>query len=481
MAAIDPASSPRRPAVEPAATPGTPGTSKGHPPAPAASHVAGRDLVQDDLVHDLWDSIQAAALAATADGALHHWLARLEPQALREGVFVLSTRSSRAAQQLRERLEPLLERAARAVLGGPVRVRIEVDTSLGGALRALGVRPHPPAPPPPTFLVRPETRLAHAAVLRMAREPAPEFDQLVLEGPAGVGKTLLLQTFLHQRTRRFPRERWRLERAEEFFREFSAACREQARATFRGERIACDGLLLDDVQELSGKLACQEQLVEIFEYLRARNRPVLIAGEALPGGPREFLPALRARLRGGLRVAIPQLSATTRGELLAGRTRVRGLEGLVAQLAAATERPLADGLKALALAERLALELKRTPRPEELAAALGPLLPSGSRPDPMDLVLERCAAFVGVPREVLVGGARTRAAALGRHLAVYLAIEVFGLQRSTVKRWLGNLSPSVAPYVKGKIDALRAEDRRLDGFLREVADEVGRGQRFLFG
>ena len=35
--------------------------------------------------------------------------------------------------------------------------------------------------------------------------------------------------------------------------------------------------------------------------------------------------------------------------------------------------------------------------------------------------------------------------------------------------------------MKGKIDALRAEDRRLDGFLHEVANKVGRGQRFLFG
>jgi chromosomal replication initiation ATPase DnaA len=470
LAAIDPNSSPRP-------------TSAALPAARAAVPVPLAALREagSDLVLELWDGIQSAALAANPDGALAHWLARLEPLALREGVFVVATRSSRAAPSLRERLEPLLERAARTVLGGPVRVRIEVDQSLGGALRALGVRAASSGPPPPPFLVRSETRLAHSAVLRMAREPAPEFDQIVLEGPAGVGKSLLMQTFLHQRRRRFPRERWRLERAEGFFREFSSACRDQARATFRGERVACDGLLLDDVQELSGKLACQEQLVEILEYLRAHSRPVLIAGEPLPGGPREFLPALRARLRGGLRLAIPQLSAATRAELLACKARVRGLDGLVAQLAAATERPLAECMKALALAERLALQLRRAPRPEELAEALGPLLPSGSRPDPMDLVLDRCAGFVGVSRELLVGGARTRSAALGRHLAVYLAVEVFGLQRATVKRWLGSLSPSVAPYVKGKIDALRAEDRRLDGFLREVTEEVGRGQRFLFG
>ena len=442
---------------------------------PSEAHAVGPDA--QNVVDELWARIQAEV---GADGSLVHWLARLEPVALREGVFVVVTRSPRAAPLLRQRLEPLLERAARRVLGGPVRVRIDVDQSLGGALRALGVRPEPLTPPPPPFLPRSETRLAHAAVLRLAREPKPEFDQIVLEGPAGVGKTLLLETFLHQRRRRFPIERWRFERADKFFREFAAACREQARATFRGERIACDGLLLDDVQELSGKLACQEQLVEILEYLRARGRPVLIAGEPLPGGPREFLPALRVRLRGGLRLPIPQLSAASRAEVLAIHVKARGLDGLVAQLSAATERPLADCLRVLAQAERLALVLRRAPDRAELEQALGDLLPSGARAEPMDRILERCATYVGVPRDVLVAGARTRGAALGRHLAVYLAFEIFDLQRATVRRWLGNLSPSVAPYVKAKINALRATDRRLDGFIREVAEELGRGQRFLF-
>jgi chromosomal replication initiation ATPase DnaA len=138
-------------------------------------------------------------------------------------------------------------------------------------------------------------------------------------------------------------------------------------------------------------------------------------------------------------------------------------------------------MRALVLAERLATSLRRAPHREELEAALGDLLPTGARAEPMDRILERCASYVGVPRDVLVAGARTRGAALGRHLAVYLAFEVFDLQRATVKRWLGNLSPSVAPYVKAKINALRAVDRRLDGFIREVSEELGRGQRFLFG
>jgi chromosomal replication initiation ATPase DnaA len=442
-----------------------------------------------DVVDDVWPRIveELRALAGDDFAALEPWLARLEPVGLREGRFELLTRSPHAAPTLRLRLGPLLERAVRKVLGAPVHLRIEVDQSLGGALHALGVRSLVPgaATPPTPFVQRPETRLAASALGRLAREARPEFDHVVVEGPSGVGKSLLLSTFLWQRRRRFPRERWRLERAEEFFRDFAAACRDHARASFRGERVAHDGLVLDDLQELSGKLACQEQLVEMLEYLRAQRRPVVVATRPLEGGPREWVPSLRSHLRRGLRVAVPQLSAASRGEILVARARsLRGaqaaaLQGLLEQLAV-SDVPLARALRAVDAAHALARRIGRTPTPEETVAELGDLLPAAVHSEPFDRVLDRCASFVGVTRDALVQGARTRGAALGRHLAVYLAVEVFQLQRATVRRWLGTLSPSVLPYAKSKIEALRATDRRLDGFVREVAEEIGRGQRFLF-
>jgi chromosomal replication initiation ATPase DnaA len=467
-------------------TPGpTPVSGPVVPSAPTPRAASG-----EDVVAELWPRIlhELEAAAPKGSSGLRSWLDRIEPVLLREGTLELVTRSPHAAPLLRERVLPLLERAARRVVGSPIRVRIDVDQSLGGALHALGLKTAPLPPRPPAFLPQAETRLAHAALVRLAREPRPEFDQVVIEGPAGVGKSLLLATFHHQRRRRFPRECWRTERAEAFFRDFAAACRDHARASFRGERVACDGFLLDDVQELAGKLACQETLVEMLEYFRARGRPVAIATAPLSGGPREFLPQLRSLLRRGLRLTIPQLSAAARGEILAARAREAGFTRLLPdsaawfdELAQATEAPLSQCLREIEQAGALARELGRAPRRDELEAALPSLSARARGPEPFDRVLDRCAAFVGVPRESLVAGARTRGAALGRHLAVYLALEIFRLQRTTVRRWLGALSPSVLPYAKAKIEALRTKDRRLDGFIREIAEEIGRGQRFLFG
>lgn len=436
-----------------------------------------------ELVDTLWQQVIARLTAGTRAATLAPWLDRLEPRALRDGVLELVTRSGKALPWMRQTVVRAIEAELRSVSGTPLSVRIEVDHSLGGALRALGL-PVAPLPPAPALLVvRPENRLAVEALQRLARDPKSEFDQLHLEGPEGVGKSLLLHTLVWQRRRRHPQERWRRERGEDFFRSYSSACMDGQRTAFRGNVVACDALVFDDVHELAGKLNCQEQLLEIVLYLRARGRPVVVAGRPLEGGPREFLPALRSFLRQGLRLALPQLSAASRAEILAARVAgQRGTLAVLAQeLADATDVPLGKAIAALDAATRRATELGRMPTRAELDVVVREFVPRPGTAEPFDRVLDRCAQFVGVGRDALVSGERTRAAALGRHLAIYLAFEVFGLQRATVRRWLGNLSPSVEPYAKAKVDALRITDRRVDGFLREVADEIGRGQRFLFG
>lgn len=436
-----------------------------------------------DVVSDLWQQVCGRIASGPRAAALAPWLARLEPRGLREGVLELVTRSPKTQLLLRQTVARAIEAELRVVTGTSIAVRIDVDQSLGGALRALGLAVAPLPRMPVPLVVRPENRLAVEALQRLARDAKAEFDQLHLEGPEGVGKSHLLETLLWQRRRRHPHERWRRERGENYFRSFASACLDGQRAAFRGNVVACDALVFDDVHELAGKLVCQEQLVDIFVYLRARGRPVVVAGRPLDGGPREYLPALRSFLRQGLRLAIPQLSAASRSEILAAR--VAGLRGtlpaLALELAEATDVPVARALAALDAATKLAAALGRMPARAELDDVVSAFAPRAGVAEPFDRLLDRCAQFVGVSRDALVAGTRTRSAALGRHLAIYLAFEVFGLKRATVRRWLGNVSPSVQPYAKAKIDALRVNDRRLDGFLREVAEEIGRGQRFLFG
>ncbi len=434
-----------------------------------------------EAVQESWQQVRALLIREQPNRSVAGWLDRLEPLSLRAGVLTLATRSGQVAQWVRTNYERLIGDAVTRAFGSPLRVRIEKDESLGGALFALGIGLPPKWQTPPPYVSVSESRVAHRAVLEMARNADPAWSRLVIQGGRGMGKSHLVRLFLSERQRHFPRERWALRRGLGFYREFSRACRERRRGDFRGELLAHDGLVIDDLQELAGKHRSQDQLVEFMDYLQSRQRPVLIATEPLPRSSREFLPRFRSTVYSETCVRIPEFSAKSRCEVLRRRFQRGVPDWLHDELGTRTGRPLSECFESLQKVAALSQQLGRMPHRGEIDARLPRLLPRDSVPDPMDRILDRCAEFVGADREAIVSGTRSRGAALGRHLSVYLAFEVFRLRRQTVLRWLGKLSPSILPYVRTKIGKLREEDPRVDGFIREISEEIQKGQRFLFG
>jgi chromosomal replication initiator protein len=382
---------------------------------------------------------------------------------------------------VRFRLAAVVAASLARVLGHPPRVEVEVDRSLGGALKTLGLLRTPSGPRPARFLAVPENELARTAVLGLAGDEPGEFSRLVLLGAPGVGKSHLLRLFLDRRQRLRPLARTGSWRGLEYFQAFARAARECRHGRFRDEVLAGDALVLDDLEELAGKRRCQEQLVEVLECCEQARRPVLLATRGLGRSDREFTPRLRSVVAGSMTVALPELSGESRVAILRARCRdERVPDWLLEHLGTRTRRALDECLRLLAEVRLLVHELGRAPSRVELGRRFPGLLSTVTRPDPMDRILDRCAELVGASRAAIVAGDRGRAAALGRHLAIYLALEVFGLSQSTVRRWFGKLSPSVAPYVRRKIEGLRASQPRIDGFVREVGEEIGRGQRLLF-
>lgn len=440
---------------------------------------SGATSVPDQLIEHAWMDIKAG-LQQRAGEIPQHWLDQLDPLSLRHGTLHLSTRSRHTARFVEHKYLRLLAKEAQRHFGTAVRVRIEVDQSLGGALHRLGLLAPPRQRAPRPVVVRGEIRLAHGCILQMARERVSEWDRLLILGPAQSGKSHLLDLFHFQRLRQFPRERWLRRSAASFYLSFARAAREGTMTVHRGEILAHDGWLVDDLQELSGKMRSQEYLIEILEYFRSRHRPVIMTARHLPGSDREFLPRLRSLVASGMTAPIPALSERTRREILRRRFPSSLVGDDFCEDLARSALTLDDSLARVRRMADLAREVGRTLRREEWLERSPELLPPSPSIDPMDRILDRAAEFAGVSRDAIVTGVRSKGAALGRHLSIYLAIEVFHMRRSTIKGWLGRLSPSVVPYVKKKVHELRRSDPRVDGFVREVSEEIGKGQRFLF-
>jgi chromosomal replication initiation ATPase DnaA len=435
----------------------------------------------DTLVERAWSQIRSQLEQTGSRKVSVQWVRQLDLIGLRHGTLHLSTRSQRMAQFLQNRYGSTLARAAGRQFGTRIRIRIEVDHSLGGALARLGFKaPSGKKRSPREFLSKSENRVAHSAVLQMARHQEPEWDRLLLVGPTDTGKSHLLRLFAFQRQRYFPRERWLERSALQLFRDYSKATRDGRCASFRGELLTYDGWIVDDLQDLARKLRTQELMIEILEYFRSRGRLAVLAATQLPESSREFLPKLRSIVASGCTASLSRLSQASRIEILQSHAGPgAALDEFCAELGRST-LALHTDLERVREMGRFAAERGRAPKRDEWCARYPDLQPAARPSEPMDRILDRAAAFVGVSRDAIVNGSRHRSAALGRHLAVYVAVEVFHMRRAAIKNWLGKLSPSVIPYVKTKIHALRQRDPRVDGFVRELAEEIQKGQRFLF-
>ncbi len=168
----------------------------------------------------------------------------------------------------------------------------------------------------PTFWAGDENRLAAVAVHSVFRKPGCSFNPLVLCGPSGIGKTLLLQTLLHRWKQVHGRSRVVYQSGSEFARQYADAIETQSLDEVRRENHHADLFALDDLQQITDKPLVQAELVRALDAVIGLGGQALIAAAVDPGRMPKLLPGLRSRLRGGLIVPLAKPAARTRRAIL---------------------------------------------------------------------------------------------------------------------------------------------------------------------
>ena len=446
-----------------------------------ARQVVGPVALPYEQVEDAWIHCRELLLH---DGSLRpywRWLDRLQLAAFARDLarFVATPNIHDAAS--RALLERRIARTMSDVLQRRIRACIEADESVAGALASMGVRLQPKVRKTIAFVQCEENELAYQAMKQVARQTSFDIDRFFVFGAVGVGKSLLMRQFQFEREQRFPGERWYVKSGLDHYRAYARAVRDRTRHEFHQQLCTYQGILIEDLHELSGKRRCQEHLVELAELFRARQRLFVGSSNFLAKNTQSFLPGFRSLLNSGLKTFIPRLSQSSREKILQGR--LRGLQvpdWYVHKISSpqALER-LEECIQRALQVHRFSEQSGRLPAPDELWE-IQPRLSQTPRREPMDVLLDRCAEFVGVPRQKILAGHRSRGAALGRHLAIFVAVECLGIQRARLENWFGELASSVVPYARRKIHKLRSSEARIDGFVREVVDELQHGQRLLF-
>jgi chromosomal replication initiator protein DnaA len=168
------------------------------------------------------------------------------------------------------------------------------------------------------FEVGPSNQLAVHAADTVIEEPGKKYNPIFVHGPAGVGKTHLLNA-LGNELIAMSGEAMIVAcvNAQQFVDELIAALQEGTIERWRARYRIIDVLIVDDVHLCAGKERTQEELFHIFNSLYAGGRQIIFAADRPPKAIEGLEERLRSRFEGGLVVEMQPPDHVLREKLFA--------------------------------------------------------------------------------------------------------------------------------------------------------------------
>lgn len=415
------------------------------------------------------------------------WVRDADLFAYEDGTFIISVQNAYARDWLESRLTNTIKRILTGILARTVEVRFIVwqPTESNSPLEHL-----PPASFPSeeedhpdrctlnkrytfeNFVVGAGNRLAHAASLAVAENPAHAYNPLFLYGGVGLGKTHLLHAIGNHCHRNGLKILY--VSSEEFTNDLIGAIRSHTTQAFRDHYRRIDVLLIDDIQFIAGKESTQEEFFHTFNTLHRLNKQIVISSDRPPKALFTLEERLLSRFEWGLTADLQPPDFETRMAILRSKAEKAGRripDEIIQNLARRVQSNIRELEGALTRVVAF-VDLTGMPMsPQLVDTALADLLPKHSEIAP-EIVLRTVAETFGLPVERLLSRDRSREVALPRQIAMYLLREAGSISLPQIGEALGGRDHTTVIYGCEKIADLLERDDRLRRRVLEIRENL---------
>lgn len=322
------------------------------------------------------------------------------------------------------------------------------------------------------FVVGASNRLAHAASLAVAENPAQAYNPLFLYGGVGLGKTHLLHAIGNYCLNNGLSVLY--VSSEEFTNDLINAIRNHTTQAFRDKYRQIDVLLIDDIQFIAGKESTQEEFFHTFNTLHGQDKQIVLTSDRPPKAMVTLEERLRSRFEWGLTADIQPPDFETRVAILRSKAERSGhnipddMIELIARKFQSNIRELEGALTRIVAYANLR---GMTVTPDLINMALADMIPQRTNID-AEAIIRAVAEKYDISTESLLGRSRSRNIALPRQIAMYLLREEANLSLPQIGEALGGRDHTTVMYGCEKIADLLETDDKLRRQLIEIREKL---------
>ncbi|MEL7591988.1 MAG: chromosomal replication initiator protein DnaA [Anaerolineaceae bacterium] len=417
------------------------------------------------------------------------WVKPAELVGYKDGQFTIGVPNAYACDWLKSRLTTTVIRILTGLMETPQEVEFIVwhkdyqeppQREIGMDSLLLNARPELEAAIPSVnhrycfdnFVVGSSNRLAHAACLAVAENPAQAYNPLFLYGGVGLGKTHLLHAIGNYA--RDHGQQVLYVSSEEFTNDLINAIRTHNTQAFRDRYRRIDVLLVDDIQFIAGKESTQEEFFHTFNTLHGQDKQIVMSSDRPPKAMNTLEERLRSRFEWGLTADIQPPDIETRIAILrarAERSRHKVPPVIIEMIARQFQSNIRELEGALTRVTAYA-DLRGKPLTEELVnIALTDLLPQRNSFEPAHVV-DVVAASFGITPEKLLGRDRSRAAALPRQVVMYLLRQEANVSLPQIGEAMGGRDHTTVMYACEKVADMIERDDRLRRQVLQIRERL---------
>jgi chromosomal replication initiator protein len=436
-----------------------------------------------------WQSAQGQLQIEMPKAAFDTWVRDAELVSYEDGTLIIGVHNAYARDWLESRLSSTVTRLLTGIMNRSIEVRfivwhrLDLSEPMNEPNAEKPVSEDEQSAYAPklnprynfeNFVVGASNRLAHAAALAVAENPASAYNPLFLYGGVGLGKTHLLHAIGNYCFRRKLNVLY--VSSEEFTNDLISSIRSHTTQAFRERYRSSDVLLIDDIQFIAGKESTQEEFFHTFNTLHGQNKQIVISSDRPPKALVTLEERLRSRFEWGLTADIQPPDYETRMAILrskaerAGRHVPDDIVQLIARRVQSNIRELEGALtRTVAFSDLSGIPLS----PQLVESALADLLPRRSELQPLEVV-RRVAEAYGIPFDRMIGRDRSHEVALPRQIAMYLLREESNISLPQIGDALGGRDHTTIMYGCEKIADLLERDDRFRRRVVEIREHIYR-------